>query len=79
MPEHRDGRAIIAEAFCQMGSEGVRTAAKLAIGQPLISADVCDRIRSRKSPMIDLLEEIHSKTLINKRRRGKVASTVDRD
>src|ERR1700730_15889561 len=62
-----------------MGREGVRTATELAISQPLISADVCDRIRSRKCPMIDLLDEIHSKTLIDKRRRGKVASTVDRN
>jgi hypothetical protein len=28
--------------------------------------------------MIDLVDEIHSKALINKWRRGKVASTVDR-
>src|SRR5882757_7148113 len=53
--------------------------AELAVGQPLISADVCDRIRSRKSPTIDLFDEIHSKTLINKWRRGKVATTVHRD
>src|SRR4030095_4491140 len=62
-----------------MGSESIRTPAELAIGQPPISADVCDRTRSRKSPMIDLVDEIHSKALINKRRGGKVATTVHHD
>jgi hypothetical protein len=62
-----------------MGSKSIRTPAELAIGEPLVSTDVCDRIRSRKRPMIDLFDEIHSKTLINKWRRRKVATTVHRD
>jgi hypothetical protein len=79
MPQHCDWSAIISEALCQMGGEGIRTPAQLAIGQPLISADVRDRLRSGQSPVIDLFDEIHSKTLINKWRRGKVATTVHRD
>jgi len=60
---------IIAEAFCQVGSQGIRTPAELAMAQRLITADVCDGIRRCHGPPIDLLEEIHSKTLVNKRRR----------
>ena len=79
MPQYRDGRAIIAKLFYEVRSESIRTPAELAIGQSPISADVRDRIRSRKSPTIDLINEIHSKALINKRRRGKVTPAVDRD
>ena len=65
--------------FRPVRREGIRTPAQLPIGQLLISADVCDRIRSRKRPMIDLFDEIHSKTLINKWRRRKVATTIHHD
>jgi hypothetical protein len=79
MPEHSDWSAIISEAVSQIGGEGIRTLAELVIGQPPVSADMRDRLRSRQGPVIDLFDEIHSKTLINKWRRGKVATTVHRD
>ena len=79
MPEHCNWGPIIAEAFSQTGGEGVRTPAEFAIGQPPISTDVRDRVWSYQSPVIDLFDEIHLKTLVNKWRRGKVATTVHRD
>ena len=79
MSQHCNWGSIIEEAFDQIGSEGIRTPAEFAIGQPLISTDVRDRAWSYQSPVIDLFDEIHLKTLVNKWRRRKVATTVHRD
>ena len=79
MPEHSDWSTIISEAVSQMRGERIRTLAELVIGQPLVSADMCDRLWSPQGPVIDLFDEIHSKTLIDKWRRGKVATTVHRN
>jgi hypothetical protein len=77
--KHGDGGAIFVEAVYQVRSEGIRTPAELAISELLIAADVCDRVWGSQRPVVDLFDEIHSKALINKRWRGKVASAVDRD
>src|SRR5207248_4327689 len=44
-----------------------------------ISTDVCDRFWSHQSPVIDLFDEVHSKTLINEWWRRKVATAVHSD
>jgi hypothetical protein len=79
MPKHGDRRPIIAKSPSQVRSECIRTATELAIRQRSSAADVRDGIRGRQGPMIDSFDEIHSKPLINKWRRGKVATTVHHD
>jgi hypothetical protein len=79
MPQHHDWSAIIAETFCQMGGKGIGPPAEFAIAEPSIAADMSNGTWGRQSPVIDLLKEIHSKTLINKWRSGKVAPTVHHD
>src|SRR5882724_2384673 len=79
MAEYRDCSAIIAEALPQIASERIRAAAQFAIGQRSIVADMCGRFRSRYAPAIDSFDQIHSETLINKRRRRKIAAAIDRD
>ena len=79
MPQNCDRSAIIAETFCQVGGERIRTLPELAVAQPLVTADMRNGIRGCQSPLIDSFEEIHSKTLVNKWRRGEIAATVHHD
>ena len=71
--------AVIAKAFCQMRGERIRTRAQLAVGQRSVVAGVRDCFRRHRGPAIDLFQQVHSKTLINKGRRGEIAAAIHHD
>src|SRR5436305_10297615 len=79
MAEHSNRPAILAEALCQIASERIRLPAQFAVRQGSTVANVCCCFRGYCGPAIDSLDQIHSETLINKRRRREIAASIHKD